>query len=89
VSEARVEAVLLGIASGGGAALLPAAAADRRTLPGVRIVEVSDAEPRVEAGVTTSHKVESLALHQFTHVVTAVARRAGQAERAARVPVAA
>jgi DNA-binding transcriptional LysR family regulator len=85
-SDARVEAVLLGIASGGGAALLPAAAADRRTLPGVRIVDVSDAEPQVEAGVTTHHKADSLALHQFLHVVTAVARRAG---RAAQVPVAA
>jgi DNA-binding transcriptional LysR family regulator len=84
-SDARVEAVLLGIAGGGGAALLPAAAADRRTLPGIRIVGVSDAEPQVEAGVMTHHKADSLALHQFLHVVGAVARRA----TAARLPVAA
>ena len=87
-SDARVEAVLLGIASGGGAALLPAAAVERRTLPGVRILDVSDAEPQIEAGVSTDHKADGIALHQFLHVVAAVARRASRAVPAP-VPVAA
>jgi DNA-binding transcriptional LysR family regulator len=84
VSESRIEAVLLGVAGGDGAALLTAAAS--RALPGVRIVELSDAQPELEAGVISHPKAEQPALHTFLQTVSGVARRA---ERSTRLRIAA
>jgi DNA-binding transcriptional LysR family regulator len=74
VSESRIEALLLGVAGGDGAALLPATAS--RALPGVRIVELSDADPELEAGVISHPKAEEPGLHAFLQTVAGVVRRA-------------
>ena len=86
VSEPRIEAVLLGVASGDGVALLPAAASGRRALPGVRMVELSDAEPELETGVTSHPKADQLALHSFLRIAGGVVRRA---ERTTQLRIAA
>jgi DNA-binding transcriptional LysR family regulator len=75
-SEPRIESVLLGVASGGGLAMLPAMAAERRALPGVRIVEVVGAEPGLEAGVTTHRDADLLALRSFVHLLDGAVKRA-------------
>jgi DNA-binding transcriptional LysR family regulator len=74
VSEPRIEAVLLGVASGDGAALLPATV--NRGLLGVRTVALSDADPELEAGVISHPKAEHPALHTFLQIVAGVVRRA-------------
>jgi DNA-binding transcriptional LysR family regulator len=75
VPEPRVESVLLGVASGRGMALLPAAAAERRTVPGVRIVEVLGADPELESGVTTHPDSGLLGLQSFLHVLDGLVSR--------------
>ena len=77
-SEPRVEAVLLGVAGGGGAALLPASGAERRAMPGVRIVEVSGADPELEAGVITHPKADSPALRTLLRAIAGVVTRTGR-----------
>jgi DNA-binding transcriptional LysR family regulator len=69
VPEPRLESVLLGVASGRGMALLPAAAAERRTLPGVRIVEVLGADPEVESGATSHPEAGLLGVQSFLHAL--------------------
>jgi DNA-binding transcriptional LysR family regulator len=75
-AEPRVESLLLAVAGGGGTALLPASAAARHAPPGVRIVDIDDAEPEIEAGITSHPHAEHLALHTFLHVVSGVVKRA-------------
>jgi hypothetical protein len=74
-SEPRIESVLLGVASGGGMSLLPAAAAARRTLPGVRIVELADADPELEAGIAIHPETTRLGVRSFLHVLEGLVRR--------------
>ncbi len=74
-SEPRVEAVLLAVAAGAGAALLPASVAQRYAIPGVRLVELADAEPAFEAAVLTRPDHDSLAIQRFLHAVSHLAKR--------------
>jgi len=69
VPEPRVEAVLLAVAAGGGAALLPAAVVERYAAPGVRLVALAGAEPAFEAAVLTHADQESLATQGFLHAL--------------------
>lgn len=72
--ESRVEAVLLAVAAGGGAALLPASATERFAAPGVRLVDLVGAEPAFESAVLTRPDTESLAIHGFLRAVSRAAR---------------
>jgi DNA-binding transcriptional LysR family regulator len=72
--EPRVEAVLLGVAAGGGAALLPASIVERYAAPGVRLVELAGLEPAFEAAVLTHPDSEHLATHAFLRAVTHAAK---------------
>jgi DNA-binding transcriptional LysR family regulator len=74
-SEPRVEAVLLAVAAGAGAALLPASVAQRYATPGVRLVDLFDAEPAFEAAVLTRPDHDSLAIQRFLHAVSHMAKR--------------
>jgi hypothetical protein len=56
-------------------ALLPAAAAARRTLPGVRIVEVVGADPQLEAGITSHPEAGRLGVRSFLHILESLVRR--------------
>jgi DNA-binding transcriptional LysR family regulator len=82
-TESRVEAVLLAVAAGGGAALLPASISERYAVPGVRLVELAGAEPAFESAVVTRPDAEELSTHAFLHAVV----RAGKPALA--LPVAA
>jgi len=73
-AEPRVEAVLLAVAAGGGAALLPASITERYAAPGVRLVALAGAEPAFESAVLTQPDTESLAIHGFLRAVTRAAR---------------
>jgi DNA-binding transcriptional LysR family regulator len=72
--EPRVEAVLLTVAAGGGAALLPAAVTQRYAAPGVRLVELAGVEPAFETAVLTQPETEGLAIHGFLRAVAHAAR---------------
>ena len=73
--EPRVEAVLLAVAAGGGAALLPASVAQRYATPGVRLVDVVGTEPAFEAVVLTRPNHDSLAIQRFLNAATHAAKR--------------
>jgi DNA-binding transcriptional LysR family regulator len=75
VAEPRIESVLLGVASGRGMALLPASAAERRTLPGVHIAQVLGADPEVESGVSSHPEAGLLGLQSFLHVLEGLVDR--------------
>jgi DNA-binding transcriptional LysR family regulator len=72
--EPRVEAVLLGVAAGGGVALLPASIVERYAVPGVRLVELAGLEPTLESAVLTDPDTEHLATHAFLRAVSHAAR---------------
>ena len=86
VSESRIEAVLLGVAGGDGAALLPAGATERRALPGVRIVELSDADPAARGGSDQPSQGGAAGAPRLPAIVAGVVRRA---ERTPRLRIAA
>jgi DNA-binding transcriptional LysR family regulator len=73
-AEPRVEAVLLAVAAGGGAALLPASAGERYAVPGVRLVELDGAEPALESAVLTRPDVEHLSTQAFLRAVVRAAK---------------
>jgi DNA-binding transcriptional LysR family regulator len=73
--ESRVEAVLLAVAAGAGAALLPASVAQRYATPGIRLVALAEAEPAFEVAVLTRPDHDSLAIQRFLHAVSNQARR--------------
>ena len=83
--EPRVEAVLLAVAAGAGAALLPASVAQRYATPGVRLVDVVGTEPAFEAVVLTRPNHDSLAIQRFLHAATHAAKRAGAPRADARL----
>jgi DNA-binding transcriptional LysR family regulator len=68
-AEPRVEAVLLAVAAGGGAALLPASVSERYAVPGVQLVELAGAEPAYESAVVTRPDSEHLSTQAFLHAV--------------------
>jgi DNA-binding transcriptional LysR family regulator len=72
--EPRVEAVLLGVAAGGGAALLPASVTERYAAPGVQFVDLAGVEPAFETAVLTHPDNEHLATHAFLRVVSRTAK---------------
>jgi DNA-binding transcriptional LysR family regulator len=74
-AEPRVEAVLLAVAAGGGAALLPASITQRYATPGVRLVDLVGIEPAFESAVVSRPDSDSLALHGFLRAVTHAAKR--------------
>jgi DNA-binding transcriptional LysR family regulator len=73
--EPRVEAVLLAVAAGAGAALLPASVAQRYATPGVRLIDLVEAEPAFEAAVLTRPDHDSLAIQRFLRAVSHLAKR--------------
>jgi DNA-binding transcriptional LysR family regulator len=73
-AEPRVEAVLLAVAAGGGAALLPASVMERYAAPGVRLVELAATEPAFESVVLTRPDSEHLATHAFLRAVSRAAK---------------
>jgi DNA-binding transcriptional LysR family regulator len=73
-AEPRVEAVLLAVAAGGGAALLPRSVSDRYAVPGVRLVELLGVGPTLESAVVTRPDVEHLSVQSFLRAVTYAAR---------------
>jgi DNA-binding transcriptional LysR family regulator len=73
-AEARVEAVLLAVAAGGGAALLPASVGERYAVPGVCLVELLGATPTLESAVVTRADCEHLSTQAFLRAVTHAAK---------------
>jgi DNA-binding transcriptional LysR family regulator len=73
-AEPRVEAVLLAVAAGGGAALLPASAGERYAVPGVRLVELIGTEPALQSVGVTRPDAEQLSTQAFLRAVTRAAR---------------
>ena len=73
--EPRVEAVLLAVAAGGGAALLPGSVAQRYATPGVRLVDVVGTETAFEAVVLTRPNHDGLAIQRFLIAVKHAAKR--------------
>jgi DNA-binding transcriptional LysR family regulator len=60
-AEPRVEAVLLAVAAGGGAALLPASVTERYAAPGVSLVALAGAAPAFESAVLTDPDTDHVA----------------------------
>jgi DNA-binding transcriptional LysR family regulator len=73
-AEPRVEAVLLAVAAGGGAALLPASVGERYAVPGVCLVELVGATPTLESAVVTRTDCEHLSTQAFLRAVAHAAR---------------
>ena len=61
---------LLAVASGAGAAVLPAAVTERYTIPGVRFVPIEDADSAFESAVLTHPDADKRATTAFLHAVT-------------------
>ena len=77
MADGHPEPALLAVASGAGVALVPASAAERYLVPGVRFVPLADPQPAVATAVLTRRKT--------THLPTAAFLRAiSQADRASR-----
>ena len=76
--EPLVEHLLLAVAAGGGIGVLPAAAAARHSLPGVRFVPLSPAPATEVAAVTRDESSTSVAA--LLKLVQRVERLASQAE---------
>jgi DNA-binding transcriptional LysR family regulator len=75
VSEPRTEHALLAVASGAGMALLPASAAERHVMPGVRFVPVEHGEPAFDSAVLTlPDSNEELATARFVRAVAHASR---------------
>jgi DNA-binding transcriptional LysR family regulator len=70
VPEARVESVLLAVASGAGAAVLPAAVTERYMVPGVTFVPLEDADSAFESAVLTHPDADKKATTAFLHALT-------------------
>ena len=82
-ADARVEAVLLGVAAGGGVALLPESVASRYTTPGVRLVPLAESEPAYEAAVITLPEADNLATQSLFRALTLARPRPRQLRLAA------
>jgi DNA-binding transcriptional LysR family regulator len=73
-AEPRVEAVLLAVAAGGGAALLPASVADRHAVPGVCMLELLGVEPILESAVVTRADSDHFSTQAFLRAVSHAAK---------------
>jgi DNA-binding transcriptional LysR family regulator len=82
-AESRIEAVLLAVAAGGGAALLPRSVGDRYAVPGVRLIELLGDGPMLESAVVTRPDVEHLGMQAFLRAVTYAAKPRPALRRAA------
>jgi DNA-binding transcriptional LysR family regulator len=69
VPEPRMESVLLAVAAGAGAAVLPAGVAERYTIPGIRFVPLEDADTAFESAVLTHPDADKLATAAFLHAL--------------------
>jgi DNA-binding transcriptional LysR family regulator len=79
MAAGHVEPALLAVASGAGMALVPASAAERYLVPGVRFIPLADPQPAVATAVVTRRDT--------THMPTAAfLRTVARADRAARTP---
>jgi DNA-binding transcriptional LysR family regulator len=87
-AEPRVEAVLLAVAAGGGAAILPAPVAERYAIPGIRLADLDGAEP-VESAVLTLPETDSLATQAFLSSLERTTRAPRPQQIPARLHVAA
>jgi DNA-binding transcriptional LysR family regulator len=77
LAEANTEHALLAVAGGDGVALLPASAAERHIVPGVRLIAVESAEPAFESAVLTLPGVgDELAAARFVRAVAHASRTA-------------
>jgi DNA-binding transcriptional LysR family regulator len=73
-AEPRVAVVLLAVAAGAGAALLPRSVGDRYAVPGVRLIELLGVGPTLESAVVTRPDVEPLSMQAFRRAVTSAAK---------------
>jgi DNA-binding transcriptional LysR family regulator len=69
-AEPRVEAVLLSVAAGRGAALLPASITERFAAPGVRLVALTGAAPVFESAVLTHPDTDHAATQAFLSILS-------------------
>jgi DNA-binding transcriptional LysR family regulator len=76
VPEARVECLLLAVAAGVGPAILPASAAERYTVPGVRFLPLEDGDAAFESAVLTDPAASSTATVTFLRALAPHAARA-------------
>ena len=84
VSEPRVESVLLSVAAGAGSAVLPAAAADRYAVPGVRLVPLEGDAAELETAVLTHPESDNPAMSALLRALTGFAERRQPETRGAR-----
>src|SRR4051794_19712727 len=73
-AEPRVEAVLLAVAAGGGAALLPSSVGDRYAVPGVCMLELLGVEPILESAVVTRADSDHFSTQAFLRAVSHAAK---------------
>jgi DNA-binding transcriptional LysR family regulator len=86
LAEARAEHALLAVAAGAGMAMLPASAAERHVVPGVRFVALEPAEPAFESAVLTlPGSSDELAAARFVRAVASAGRTAPEGA-GSRVP---
>jgi len=74
-TEPRIESILLAVATGAGAALLPASVGQQYATPAVRLVELADVEPVFESAVITHPDNDNLATHAFLRAVSGTTQR--------------
>jgi DNA-binding transcriptional LysR family regulator len=84
--EPRVESVLLAVAGGAGAAVLPAAVADRYAIPGVSLVPLEDGDGAFESAVLTHPDTGNAATAAFVRTVSHLTAAQQQSNRAADRP---
>jgi DNA-binding transcriptional LysR family regulator len=86
VPEPRVESVLLAVASGAGAAVLPAAVTERYTIPGTRFVPLEGGDSAFESAVLTHPDADKRATTAFLHALSrfSLLQRAPRADAAGR-----
>lgn len=78
--DARVEQVLLAVASGAGIALLPESVAERYGTPGVRFVPLSGDAATFATAVLTRRDTEHMPTVAFLRAVSALAKSRGAAD---------
>ena len=75
--EPRAELAMLAVASGAGVALLPRSVKERHTSPGIRLVDVTTAEPAFQYAVVTHPDDDGLPIRALLHALTRAAGRHG------------
>jgi DNA-binding transcriptional LysR family regulator len=85
VGEARIEHVLLAVATGSGMAVVPESVSERCVMPGLRFVPLEGSEGVVRKAVLTRPDADSLATAAFLHALAQVRRPRAAGERLAAV----